>query len=253
MRVKIQLFSERVPFELPINYNYALTSLIYGILASSSQDFSTFLHNEGFKIAHKRFKLFTFSQLLMPKRRIEGERLISLSERLELLISSPIAEFVEHLAQGLLSRGRIQIANHEFLIEQIEVLAQPVFREKMRFTCLSPIVVSTGAKRDKKLFAKYLRHDDPRFSEAIQNNLLRKYQLVHGRESRSARLTLEFDSEYIARKQRGIYRLIDYKGTKIKAILAPFKIYGSPELIELGYEAGFGEKNSMGFGMVEVI
>jgi CRISPR-associated endoribonuclease Cas6 len=30
-------------------------------------------------------------------------------------------------------------------------------------------------------------------------------------------------------------------------------VRGSAELIEIGYEAGFGEKNSMGFGMVEMI
>ncbi len=253
MRIKISLLSQRAPFELPANYNYQLTSLIYELLASSSQDFSTFLHDDGFKIAHKRFKLFTFSRLLIPKRRIEGARLIALSEHLELLISSPISEFIEHLAQGLLSRGRIKIVDHELSIEQVEVLAKPAFREEMRFTCLSPLVVSTGAKRNEKLFAKYLRHDDPQFSEAIQKNLWQKYQLVHGREPRSADLTLQFDPEYIARKKESVYRLMDYKGTKIKGIMAPFVVRGSPELIEMGYEAGLGEKNSMGFGMVEVV
>jgi len=64
---------------------------------------------------------------------------------------------------------------------------------------------------------------------------------------------VEFDQEYLRRKGEGIYRLVDYKGTKIKAIMAPFVVRGSPELMEMGYEAGFGEKNSMGFGMVEVV
>ena len=253
MRIRIRLFSEKVPFELPVNYNHALTSLIYGVLASSSQDFSTFLHDEGFRIAHKRFKLFTFSQLLTPKRRMEGQRLISLSERLELLISSPVSEFIEHLAQGLLSRGQIKIADREFSIERIEIVARPVFGEEMRFTCLSPLVVSTAEVRNEKLFAQYLRHDDPRFSEAVAKNLWQKYQLVHGQKPRHERLTLEFDPQYIAKKQKGIYRLMDYNGTKIKAIMVPFKACGNPELIEIGYEAGFGEKNSMGFGMVEVV
>jgi CRISPR-associated endoribonuclease Cas6 len=35
-------------------------------------------------------------------------------------------------------------------------------------------------------------------------------------------------------------------------IQAPFTIEGDPELIKVGYECGFGEKNSMGFGMAEV-
>ncbi|MEI6848119.1 MAG: CRISPR-associated endoribonuclease Cas6 [Chlorobiaceae bacterium] len=33
---------------------------------------------------------------------------------------------------------------------------------------------------------------------------------------------------------------------------APFRIEAPSELIEVGYECGFGEKNSQGFGMVKV-
>ncbi len=33
--------------------------------------------------------------------------------------------------------------------------------------------------------------------------------------------------------------------------MSPFEVAGSPELIEIGYAAGFGEKGSMGFGMVK--
>ena len=47
-------------------------------------------------------------------------------------------------------------------------------------------------------------------------------------------------------------RLVDYKGTKIRGVVAPFHVIGAPELIHIGYECGFGDKNSMGFGMVEV-
>jgi CRISPR-associated endoribonuclease Cas6 len=35
--------------------------------------------------------------------------------------------------------------------------------------------------------------------------------------------------------------------------MAPLEVTGSPELIETGYEAGFGEKGSMGFGMIREI
>lgn len=47
-------------------------------------------------------------------------------------------------------------------------------------------------------------------------------------------------------------RLIDYKGIKIRGVMAPFTARGNVELLKLGYSAGFGEKNSLGFGMVEV-
>ncbi|MEM0506480.1 MAG: CRISPR-associated endoribonuclease Cas6, partial [Thermosphaera sp.] len=44
-----------------------------------------------------------------------------------------------------------------------------------------------------------------------------------------------------------------FEGTVIKSWSGVFAIEGNPELIEMGYEAGLGSKNSQGFGMIEVI
>ena len=44
---------------------------------------------------------------------------------------------------------------------------------------------------------------------------------------------------------------INFKGTNIIGFMAPFEVTGNPALIETGFEAGFGEKGSMGFGMVK--
>ena len=57
---------------------------------------------------------------------------------------------------------------------------------------------------------------------------------------------------YIARKQGRIHKLIRYKDTDIFCYLAPFEVEGDPALIRNGYECGFGEGNSKGFGMVEM-
>ncbi|MCX7910914.1 MAG: hypothetical protein N2505_04965, partial [Endomicrobia bacterium] len=40
---------------------------------------------------------------------------------------------------------------------------------------------------------------------------------------------------------------------KIPAIMCPFEAEGSQDLIRFGYECGFGELNSAGFGMVEEV
>ncbi len=253
MRVIISLRPERVPCTIPFSYSHDLTAVIYGFLARSSRDYARFLHDEGYRAGTKRFKLFTFSQLLLPERRIAPEGLVCLSPQISWQIASPISEFVEHLATGLLQLGQMRLGAIAFIVERVEVAPQPVFSHAMQMRCLSPIVASRAEERAGKLVARYLRADDPWLSEALRQNLLRKFLLVHGREPTDSALAVEFDGEYLRRKGNGVYRVIDYKGTKIKAIMAPFTVLGSPELIELGYEAGFGEKNSMGFGMGEVI
>lgn len=253
MRIIMSLKPERVPCPIPFSYAHALTAVIYGFLNRASHDYARFLHDEGYRVGTKRFKLFTFSQLLIPQRRITPEAIICLSEQITWQISSPTTEFMEHLAAGLLQLGEMTLGTHRFDIVRAEVAPPPTFTEEMRFCCLSPIVVSAAHKRSGKLMARYLRADDPELSEAIRKNLLKKFVLVHGREPASCEFLMEFDGEYLRRKAEEIYRLVDYKGTKIKAVMAPFTVRGSAELIQMGYEAGFGEKNSMGLGMVEVL
>lgn len=252
MRLIVSLQPDRVPCTIPFSYSHALTAVIYRFLACSSHDYARFLHDEGYRSGTKRFKLFTFSQLLIPERKLAPDGLVCLSEQIFWQIASPIAEFVEHLAAGLLQVGRMRLEENEFSITRVEVAPPPAFSAEMRLRCLSPIVLSRAEERAGRLTAHYLRADDPQLSEALRQNLLRKFLLVHGSEPADTSLAVVFDREYVERHGEGIYRVMDYKGTKIKAIMAPFTVRGSTELIEVGYEAGFGEKNSMGFGMVEV-
>jgi len=121
----------------------------------------------------------------------------------------------------------------------------------MSFTCLSPLVASTMVERDGRLQPHYYRYDDPRLPAAIGENLRRKLRLLNGKQRPGGDFRLEFDRSCLERHGQ-VEKLIDYKGTKIKGILAPFTARGPVELLQIGYEAGFGEKGSMGFGMAEV-
>ena len=69
----------------------------------------------------------------------------------------------------------------------------------------------------------------------------------------SADFEIKIDTDYMNKKSGKIIKNINFKGTNIIGFMAPFEVTGSPELIEVGYEAGFGEKGSMGFGMVKEI
>ena len=112
--------------------------------------------------------------------------------------------------------------------------------------------MSTKRERNGKHVMHYCLPDDPAFSELIRQNLIRKHQAIHGRVPHDDTLTFTFDEAYINKRQGRVTRLVDYKGIKIKGIMCPFRVSGSPALIQTGYECGFGDKNSAGFGMAEV-
>jgi CRISPR-associated endoribonuclease Cas6 len=123
----------------------------------------------------------------------------------------------------------------------------------MNFRALSPI---TESIRDEQNRVRYLGLEDD-WSEIIQHNLIRKYIALYGREPGDSRLRWKWDEVYIteqAKRNRRPSVLIEVsEGIKVRGWLVPFMVEGSKELMEVGYEAGFGKSNAMGFGMAEVI
>ncbi|MCY3742688.1 MAG: hypothetical protein OXH00_16865 [Candidatus Poribacteria bacterium] len=68
--------------------------MIYRFLAESDAEYATFLHNEGYTAGAKRFKLFTFSQLM---RRILDDN-IHFGSTITWYVSSPVERFFSHFA-----------------------------------------------------------------------------------------------------------------------------------------------------------
>ncbi len=260
MRVNFTLLPLSRKAVLPINYNYFLTSLIYKFIGNSSQDYSTFLHDEGYRLGEskKGFKLFTFSMLQGGEYRADHGEIVFLSGHVRWEISSPVNDFIQHLIEGFFSEGREIVIGPEggevrFLVECVETLPRPEFKEKMSFTCLSPITVSQSVNTPGGLKCHYLRPWEDGFSETIRNNLAKKYRLVNGNEIGDGAFRIKIDTEYMNKRSGKITKKISFKGTDIVGFMAPFEVIGNPELVEIGYEAGFGEKGSMGFGMVKEI
>ena len=236
---------------LPINYNHLLTGVIYRFLAESDPEYASFLHDEGYAAAKKRFKLFTFSQLMAERRRITGDR-IHFGSTLTWQVSSPVERFLSHFADTLLTEGQLTLGHQRLLIKDVTIPRVPRFQSEMSFRCLSPIVMTTVREHNGKPSMHYCMPDDPELSELIRQNFIRKHEAIRGRAPYDDTLTFRFDTDYINRRNGRVTRLVDYKGIKIRGVLCPFHVSGSAALMQTGYDCGFGDKNSAGFGMADV-
>ncbi|WP_457548429.1 CRISPR-associated endoribonuclease Cas6, partial [Archaeoglobus sp.] len=87
--------------------------------------------------------------------------------------------------------------------------------------------------------------DDPKFYENLRRNLIRKFVALNGE--------LPSNCELEVKPLRVKPKRIRVKNTYHRCVEMVFLAKGSKELLELGYKAGFGERNSMGFGMVKVV
>src|SRR5690554_78396 len=133
MRFKLSLNINRSSFgdKIPINYSYELSSLIYRVLSKSNSDFSKWLHENGFQVGSKRFKLFTFSRLFVPQYRIEGEYMRILSDTIEWYISFLPERTTQEFIQGIFHDQTIELgsrsASVQFYVQGINVLPPPVY------------------------------------------------------------------------------------------------------------------------------
>jgi|SRR5579871_2260727 len=258
MRLAVHFHLEREAL-LSMNHQHELTGLAYRLLEISNPDYARFLHDEGYRLEEgkaKRYKLFVFSGLRVPghRRRAEGDRLRIAPGLVEWLLASPLDDFLQNCATGLLTAGTVlEVGPVPLTITSVEALPAPVFRETTRFTCLTPIVASVPLPNGG---TRYIRPcEGEAFSAAVRSNLLQKARLVYGEEPTEAdsALTLRFKEEYLSDpRHRGGTKLIRYKNIDVVGAFAPFTLIGSPALMRMAWECGLGEKNTGGFGMIEM-
>lgn len=247
---------------IPLNYNYQLSSAIYNLLQLGSPEFSQFLHNTGYSIDGKKFKLFSFA-LRFEKAQVKENYLISNSNKSTLYISSPLIDpFIKNFVVGTFENKVIQITDKQRIIDfrilTAEVIPEPVFTNKMKFILLSPMVLSTVRQFDGKIKTYYLRPEDiDEINRVLTKNLLNKKGLLSRNQVMDEYCKIQWDQDYLIKNKRITKKITINEHGKfpidVIGIQAPFLIEGDPELIKTGYECGFGEKNSMGFGMGEVI
>jgi CRISPR-associated endoribonuclease Cas6 len=265
VRIKITATTDR-PASFPFNYQYPLQAAIYSLIRESSSDYSTFLHEQGYiKDGIDRvFKFFTFSKLkFSPKLR--GKTGFDNVRQIEFIFSTIVEESLRHMILGIFSDRemhlRINGKGLKLTIVNVDVLEELVFSGKEKFICLSPIAVSTMIENHKgRRVPHFLNYMVPRerdrFAENIKNNLVNKYETLHNAsyDNREHPFSFHFDPIYISKKNGTISKLISFKNDiKIKAMEAPFTVEADPDLIKIGYECGWGEKNSAGFGCTEPI
>ncbi|WP_457752174.1 CRISPR-associated endoribonuclease Cas6 [Thermococcus sp.] len=239
MRFSIRLRSENEPFKVPFNHQHYLQGLIYRRIGLVNPELSLSLHSP------KVPKLFTFSLFMAEKREFERGKSYFLGRgRGFFYFSTAVPEVAEAFIGGLLQRPEVELWGEKFAVEEVKALAEPERLNNRKFVTLSPIAVTTKRIQFGKPRTYDLGPTEPEFYDLILENLREKYLAIHGE-----RPPEEFEMKVINAKPKrfevkpGIFQI---------AWHLVFRVKGDEGLLRAGYLAGFGEKNSIGFGMVKV-
>lgn len=275
MRFKLTIQNE-TPQLIPINYQYPLSAWIYKVFNRAEPEFARWLHEHGYAFnGNRKFKLFTFSNLQLNEMKFSHQPAPCLAVppgAHHLQLSFCMEDAASHFIAGLFHKQELVIADRHmkahFRVSSVEQMAQPCFGDTAHFRCLSPIVVSRPEMRNGKLFPRYISPEEPDYSNFLKENLLKRYvaahqQVVVGMEARGATeeiLTdLPFDTQIwdFSPISKPKSRLQAIKAgtpaeTKVRGFVYEFKLKAAAELLEFAYEAGMGEKGSLGWGCFDV-
>jgi len=235
MRVRVEVLLKEKGLILPFDHQYYLASFIYKSIHKSDCAYAADLHTRN------KFKHFTFSYVLCKRRKKTREGIKILDDLAYFIVSSPDKEFMKLLINGLLSHSKFRIKHVVGDIQSIKVLRPPKFKNSVVFKTLSPIIVRRGNKEGNGWVSLYPK--DEGFTEQLISNLRRRFLDFYGREGRSIRVKVD---QFIPKRHLII-------NTYHRCSHVVMRVEGDMDLIRYGYEAGFGEKNALGFGMVKII
>jgi CRISPR-associated endoribonuclease Cas6 len=269
MRLKIFLQTTSNAI-IPINYQHSLQGLIYQALVSGDEEFALNLHQKGFSAdsdnKRQNFKFFCFSGCDFYSRYIFDEKkenfMFKASKdyplRLTFQIASPKTEFIEHLVNGLFRSGQeINFANNSFVVEKIftEAASQIDGDEVILKPCFSPIVMRSNTSK------MFLTYDQPEINNLLAKNLCSKHNILHP-ETPSELEKIEFQfMPNLLKPEAPKTKLITFKSKKdgkvieikTKGNFVPLQLKAPKEVIQTALDCGIGEKNSSGFGFVELL
>lgn len=272
MQFKLTLRPTASQTLVPFNYAYRLSGFIYSVLADADAQYARFLHEQGYEYSStRRFKLFTFSDLIMPNARVDvqaGGMWVN-SPYIEWVVSFYIDTAAQHFVMGLFQDQRCVIASPrhraEFIIERVEAVPLEITGETVTLRTLSPVVI---AKKDERGMDQYLHPADAQFGPLLVSNLLAKYNSIQKVIPAGETPDDDLDTTSLT------YRLLPNPGrdaaqpksrlltikegsreeTRVRGYYGfTFELSGPTDFLELAVLAGVGRYNAEGFGAVGVV
>ncbi len=242
---------------IPVDYQYAIGAWIYRVIGKADAGFSAFLHHKGYSAGNKRFKLFCFSSLSLGKPILWKEKsLLEIStSQVALSVSFAIPDAAEKFIIGLFSGQATYLGDRfnglELFVKHVERLPDLVLSETMHYQATSPVVA--GYREGEKTYAQYLSPEDLIYPELIRNNLEMKQKSLPGRKGIPNCEPWIWKLTGTPRSKLIMIRPNTPQQSRVRGFLYPFSLTAPPEVHRLILSAGVGEKNSTGFGWVEVM
>jgi len=221
--------------KLPLARFGILQGLVYALLHYDSS-YSREIHNKKDEDGDDAIKLFSFSDL-RGQRRCENMQLHYHGSAL-FEIRSPEERLIETVAARLAADNTVVINGCPCTVDAVRTGEAPLATESCTYLMNTPITVYHTPHNSRC----FLSPDEEAFGTTVQNNLLKKYEMVYGKPYTGP---LRFETAEVGKRDKCVTR---YKGGYITAYYGTYRLTADEDMQRVAYLCGFGGKNSAGFG-----
>ncbi|WP_047449761.1 CRISPR-associated endoribonuclease Cas6 [Alistipes sp. ZOR0009] len=236
---------------LPLNYQLEVYRLIRDVLTDDQYLYQQWLKSNNI-YKQEKLQIFNFSNLIVLERKIYGDRMLILSDTVELTLSFLFENNTDQLVWESFDRLNMTVGDKKSQIRlkviAIEKQQCPTFTSCMQFIARSPIVLQNF---ESTRYVKFLAPSDEGYLENFTQSMLDKYNLFRGEPMESANIYTSID--FLTEPKSKLIEINNNQKELVKGYMYRFKINAPKELIEIGYKIGFGDKNHLGFGFCDIL
>lgn len=238
---KILIFESSKDSKLRYSYNYLLMREIYDSMNIIDSKNAKELHDKGYRIENKIYKLFTH-QLFIENAEYQNDAIYIKSESKIRVSISGIKSVVDNIVKGFMKKGLLLLDGNEFKLIDVKNDKNIKLDNISLYKVRTPIIASV---QDDKRRIKYLSIYENEYFRVIAENLKRKYKLVYEKDYSGE---LYFDVEDLFNVKR---KVISVKQGAVVGY-SDFELYiqADKDMQKVAYFCGIGSNNSLGMGFM---
>jgi len=248
------------PFAIPVNYQSEIASWVNKMLHFENADFKNWLSENKYLNHLGEYNLFTFSDVFFAPHKVQKEKMIVEDGNAGMIISFYAPQEIEPFIASIFGKQEFKIgdsgAKVAFQISEVTSLQLPDFSSMQQavFSALSPILIAEPGKSSDT----FIPPDQKDFDKVFFKSLMFKYanlvKYMPSAQGSGLSNLNELKFKLLSKPKTKIIKIkTDTPHQKsVKGYLFDFEVNAPAELLKIGYNAGFGELNNLGFGCCEI-
>ena len=249
MRIRIVFHLWNKGGHVPFHHQYMLSQLIKGVNLRGTNE------------EYRNFEDYNFSGL-KGQTQVSRKGLHFFSNKVTLVFSCGNADFCEYFLDNLFDLEEFEIGSLKLSPEMVEKEEPTVFSDKMKYVCISPVVVKVPEinNPESKIF---INPTEDVFSDLLYESTMERIEKIGNLPKKEIdsffRFQLIPDKVYLGKIQKTNKKFArvypTYVGDQkfeVRGYTFPFTLYADKQVQEFIFIHGLGSLGDRGFGMLDI-